>query len=86
MEYTLFKTPEDVATRNFSTEDRLILLASNTKDATQANLLGEFLTSDEKSVNGLKSLLLLSQSQSSVPQELDGPEASQPNIDSSFLK
>lgn len=85
MEYTLFKTPEDVATRNFSTEDRLIL-ASNTKDATQANLLGEFLTSDEKSVNGLKSLLLLIQSQSSVPQELERPEASQPNIDSSFLK
>lgn len=55
MELALFETAQDVATRNFSTGGRLILISSKT-DAAHANLLSEFLASDEKkNVNGLKS-------------------------------
>lgn len=43
----VLNSSEDVATRNFSTGSRLIMV-SNMTDATKLTLSGEFLASDEK--------------------------------------
>lgn len=43
----VLNSSEDVATRNFSTGSRLIMV-SNMADATKLTLSGEFLASDEK--------------------------------------